>query len=242
MMRLNKLTRIGLILYFFFYLIFPNLAISQNFKKDILINIQNGLNNRDYNSISEYFEGNEIINLKDKFSKIIKEFPNAKWLIKISDKNQKNNNNIFHIKFSGSKVLNNKEYILNSNFDYNFVLINGKITKGVIKNLLTTVRNDKNKIDLDISIPDKVLTGSNYDIDIIVNNPLDNSILAGGIKEYQEDSLLNEPIILEPLSSGGLYKMTRAPSKPGIQIWSGMIAHPEGLISFTKTVDIIDEF
>lgn len=240
-MRINKLPRIGLILYFFFYLIFPNLAISQNFKNDILINIQNGLNNRDYKSISEYFEGNEIINLKDKFSKTIKEFPNAKWLIKISDANQ-NNNYIFHIKFSGSKVINNKEYILNSNFDYKFILVNGKITNGVIKNLLTTVRNDKNKLDIDILIPDKVLTGSNYYLDIIVNNPLDNSIIAGGIKEYQEDSLFDEPIILEPLSSGGLYKVTRAPSKPGSQIWSGMIAHPKGLISFIKTVDILEEF
>ena len=50
-----------------------------------------------------------------------------------------------------------------------------------------------------------------------------------------------QDIILEPLASGGIFKMTRAPSKPGIQIWSGIIAHPEGMITFTKSIDIVDE-
>ena len=35
--------------------------------------------------------------------------------------------------------------------------------------------------------------------------------------------------------------MTRAPSKPGLQIWSGIIAHPNGIITFTKSVDIVEK-
>ena len=35
--------------------------------------------------------------------------------------------------------------------------------------------------------------------------------------------------------------MTRAPSKPGIQIWSGIIAHPKGIITFTKSIDIVEK-
>jgi len=46
---------------------------------------------------------------------------------------------------------------------------------------------------------------------------------------------------LEPLASGGIFKMTRAPSKPGVQIWSGIIAHPEGMITFTKSIDIVEK-
>ena len=48
-------------------------------------------------------------------------------------------------------------------------------------------------------------------------------------------------ILMEPLASGVIYKMTRAPSKPGIQIWSGIIAHPDGIITFTKSINIVDE-
>ena len=66
-------------------------------------------------------------------------------------------------------------------------------------------------------------------------------IIAGAINAHQVDSFLEEEILLEPLASGGIFKITRAPSKPGIQIWSGIIAHPEGMITFTKSVDIVDK-
>ena len=66
-------------------------------------------------------------------------------------------------------------------------------------------------------------------------------IIAGAIKPHQVDSFFEQEILLEPLTSGGIFKMTRAPSKSGIQIWSGVIAHPNGIISFTKSIDIVDE-
>ena len=100
--------------------------------------------------------------------------------------------------------------------------MNGKINKGTIKNLFTIIRNDDNNIDISFEIPDKVLTGSKYDIDIILNKPLEEVIIAGAIKPHQVNSLFEQEILLEPLASGGIFKMTRAPSKPGIQIWSGI--------------------
>ena len=66
-------------------------------------------------------------------------------------------------------------------------------------------------------------------------------IIAGAIKPHQVNSFFEQEILLEPLPSGGIFKTTRAPSKPGIQIWSGMIAHPNGMITFTKSIDIVDE-
>ena len=119
--------------------------------------------------------------------------------------------------------------------------VNGKIDQGIIKNLFTTIRNDDDQIDISFEIPDKVLTGSKYDIDIILNKPLDEVMIAGAIKPHQENSFFEQEILLEPLSSGGIFKITRAPSKPGIQIWSGIIAHPQGIITFTKSIDIVDE-
>jgi len=80
-----------------------------------------------------------------------------------------------------------------------------------------------------------------YDIDNILNKPVEEVIIAGSIKPHQVNSFFEQEISLEPLASGGIFKMTRAPSKPGIQIWSGIIAHPEGMITFTKSIDIVDK-
>ena len=225
------------LVYIFFYLISTEFAISQSKTNEILLYLENGLNQRDFGVIKKYFEEKESNKIKERFSKLIKEFPNSKWTIK-----NNNNKDYADINISGSKIVNGKKFILESNFNYHYSFKKGKIQKGLIKSHLTTIRNDRNSLDINFSIPNNVLTGTNYEIDIIVNNPLEDNLIAGGIKSHQLDSLIQPKIKLEPLVSGGIFKITRAPTKPGTQIWTGIIAHPEGLISFTKTVNIIQEY
>jgi hypothetical protein len=240
MFNLKLFKNIGVPLYLFIYLIFPYSAISQNLKIDFIRNIENSLNARDFESVLKNLSYDKELNIPKQFSKIINDFPDSKWKIK----NLKSNipdKNILRINVSGEKIVDGEIHKLESNFDYLFSIVNGKINEGIINNLFTTIRNDENKIDISFKIPDKVLTGSTYDIDIILNKPLEEVIIAGSIKPHQVNSLFEQEISLEPLASGGVFKMTRAPSKPGIQIWSGIIVHPDGIITFTKSVEIVDE-
>ena len=240
MFNFNLFNNIGVTLYLFIYLIFPYSAITQTLKVDFIRNLENSLNTRDLEFIRENFRNNENLNIPKQFSKIINDFPDSKWKIK-SLKSDIPNQDILRIKVLGKKIDNGEIYILESNFDYLFSIVNGKIYGGIIKNLFTTIRNDDKKIDISFKIPDKVLTGSKYDIDIILNQPLEEVIIAGAIKPHQVNSLFEQEILLEPLASGGIFKITRAPSKPGVQIWSGIIAHPNGMITFTKSIDIVDK-
>jgi len=238
--NLNLFKNIGLLLYLFVYLIFPYSAITQTLKVDFIRNLEKSLNAKDLEFIRKNFRNEESQNIPKQFSKIINDFPNSKWKIKRL-KSKIPNEDILRIKVSGEKIVNGETYILESKFDYLFSIVNGKIDEGIIKNLFTIIRNDEQKIDISFRIPDRVLTGSKYDIDIILNKPLEEVIIAGAIKPHQVDSFFEQEILLEPLTSGGIFKMTRAPSKSGIQIWSGIIAHPNGMISFTKSIDIVDE-
>ena len=240
MFNLNLFKNIGVPLYLFIYLIIPYSAITQTLKVDFVRNLEKSLNVQDLEFIRKNFRNDESQNITKQFSKIINDFPESKWKIKRL-KSKIPNENILRIIVSGEKIVNGEIYILDSKFDYLYSIVNGKIDEGIIRNLFTTIRNDDNRINISFNIPDKVLTGSKYDIDIILNNPLEEVIIAGGIKPHQVNSLFEQEILLEPLVSGGIFKMTRAPSKPGIQIWSGLIAHPKGMISFTKSIDIVDE-
>ena len=240
MLNLNLFRNIGFPLYLFIYLILPYSAITQTLKVDFIRNLETSLNKRDLDFIRKSFRNDENQNIPKQFSKIVNDFPDSKWKIKRIKSNIPNKE-ILRIKVSGKKIVNGEIHILESDFDYVFSVLNGKIDEGTIKNLFTTVRNDDKKIDISFKIPEKVLTGSKYDIDIILNKPLEEVIIAGAIKPHQVNSLFEQEILLEPLASGGIFKMTRAPSKPGIQIWSGIIAHPEGMITFTKSIDIVDE-
>ena len=239
--KLNSFSKLFSLVYLFFYLISAKNAISENFKQEILVTLENNLNKRNIDFIDKLFEDNESEKIIRKYNKLIYEFPNIKWKIKdISRKNA--SNKIINIDLTGSKVIYDKKYVLASNFNYIFSIENGKFKDPQIKNHLTTIRNDNQELDLDILIPDRVLTGSNYDLDIIINSPLNGSIIAGTIYQYQESNLIKKDFNLLPLASGGLFKVTRAPSKPGNQIWTGLIVHPKGLISFTKSVEIIENF
>jgi len=240
MFNLNLFKKIGVPLYLFIYLIIPYSAITQTLKVDFIKNLENSLNARNLEFIRKNFRNNENQNISKQFSKIINDFPDSKWKIKRLKSNFQNKD-ILRIKVLGKKIVKGEIHIFESNFDYLFSIVNGKIDEGIIKNLFTTIRTDDNKIDISFKIPDKVLTGSKYDIDIILNKPLEEVIIAGAIKPHQVNSLFEQEILLEPLASGGIFKMTRAPTKPGIQLWSGIIAHPFGMITFTKSIDIVDE-
>ena len=240
MFNLNFFRNIGFPLYLFIYLIIPYSAITQTLKVDFIRNLENSLNKRDLEFIKKNFRNDEKQNIPKQFSKIVNDFPDSKWKIKRLKSNVPNKE-ILRIKVSGEKMVNGEMYTLNSNFDYLFSIVNGKIDQGIVKNLFTTIRNDDKKIDISFKIPEKVLTGSKYDIDIILNKPLEDVIIAGSIKPHEVNSFFEQEILLEPLATGGIFKMTRAPSKPGIQIWSGMIAHPKGIITFTKSIDIVDD-
>ena len=240
MFNLNSFRNIGIPIYIFIYLIFPHSAIAQTTKVDLRRNIENALNSRNLKFIKQSFTNEENLKITKKFSKILKEFPDSKWKIKKLKSNNPSEE-IYQIKVIGKKLVQGEIYILESKFNYLFSAVNGKINQGTIKKLFTIIRSDDKKIDISFSIPDKVLTGTKYDIDIILNDPLEEVIIAGGIKAHQVESFLEPEIDLEPLVSGGIYKMTRAPSKPGIQIWSGIIAHPKGIITFTKSIDIVEK-
>ena len=240
MFNLNLFKNIGVPLYLFIYLIFPYSAISQTLKIDFIRNIENSLNARDFESVLKNLSYDKELNIPKQFSKIINDFPDSKWKIK-NLKSNITDKNILRINVSGEKIVDGEIHKLESNFDYLFSIVNGKIDEGTIKNLFTTIRTDNNKVDIIFKIPDKVLTGSKYDIDIILNKPLEEVIIAGAIKPHQVNSLFEQEILLEPLVSGGIFKMTRAPTKPGIQLWSGIIAHPLGMITFTKSIDIVDQ-
>ncbi len=227
-------------LYLFIYLIMPSAAITQTLKADFIRTLEHSLNTRDLEFIKKNLGNDENQNIPKQFSKIVNDFPNSKWRIKRLQSDIPNKY-ILRIKVSGEKIVNEEKHMLKSNFDYFFSIVNGKIDEGIINNLFTTIRNDNNKIDVTFRFPDKVLTGSKYDIDIILNKPLEEVIIAGAIKPHQVNSFFEQEILLEPLASGGIFKTTRAPSKPGIQIWSGIIAHPKGMITFTKSIDIVDK-
>ena len=91
MNKFNSFSKLISIFYIFFYLISSTFAICEDNFKKIFQNIETELNERNFAVLEKYFDKNEKINFKNKFYKLITEFPDAKWEIinskSINDKN-----------------------------------------------------------------------------------------------------------------------------------------------------------
>ena len=95
-----------------------------------------------------------------------------------------------------------------------------------------------------VQIPDAVLTGSRYDVDVILDEPLGEAMVAGGLMALtpaQVRAQVSPDVQLEPLGSGGLFKSVQAPFQPGVQAWAAMLVHPDGVITVTKQVRVVND-
>lgn len=106
------------------------------------------------------------------------------------------------------------------------------------------LRSGEADLPVTVMIPDTVLTGERYDVDVIVDEPLDGAILAGGITDLTGDQVtaLDSPSLrIGALGGGGLFRVVRAPLNPGEQTWAVLLVHPDGLVSASKRVQVVSE-
>ncbi len=106
----------------------------------------------------------------------------------------------------------------------------------------TTLRSGEVDLPISVLIPDAVLTGQRYDVDVIFDDPLDGQVAAGGIAALtpsQISALETPDLELAALGGGGLFKTVQAPLSPGSQTWAVLLVHPKGIVSTTKRVRVV---
>lgn len=120
----------------------------------------------------------------------------------------------------------------------------GLITDQEVLNEQSLLVNARGDLPVTLLIPDTVLTGSRYDVDVILDEPLGQAMVAGGLialTPAQVRAQTSPDIQLEPLGSGGLFKSVKAPFQPGVQTWAAMLVHPDGVITVTKQVRVVSD-
>jgi len=104
------------------------------------------------------------------------------------------------------------------------------------------LRSGDPNLRVSLLIPEAVLTGQRYDLDVVFDDPLNGAIAAGAIKPISINELLNlqsPDLQLEALGGGGLFKTVQAPYQPGSQTWGVLLVHPKGIVAASKQVRIV---
>ena len=220
--------------------LYINSALSKNIDNQFSSNqLELILNQKKYSLLKELFLEESFKQFNKKYLDFRKNYKDIIWSI-----NTKNNNletKILDVKIKSKRKIGAQVFNLNSKQTVEIKTFNKKIKSYKVINEESILSSQSSPLVIKIISPEKVLTGERYEFNLIVEKPLDKSLIASGIivlKDKEGINISNDQFGIKPNQSGGLFKYIQAPLEPGFQTISAIITHPEGIYSITKKIKV----
>ena len=172
---------------------------------------------------------------------LLRQFPDARWQLS-PGKPLRDGRSTVQLQVTGSRQEGPIRYRLEAQQQLVLGSSGGRINAQTVIREQSLLRSGEAELPVSLLIPDAVLTGQRYDFDVVLDQPLKDSVLAGGISELSREaiaSLRSPDISLGALNGGGIFKTIQAPYKPGSQSWAVLLMHPEGTVSVSRMVRVV---
>lgn len=143
---------------------------------------------------------------------------------------------------TGTQTVNGQALKLNSTLQARHKFQNRKIVEQEVLAESNQITSGDKPPTVKISLPNQVRTGQEFNFDAIVQEPLENDLLLGAVLEepVNVNGYLKTPTLdLEPLSSGGIFKVGRAPNSPSSQWISAVLVRHGGMTMVTQRLRIV---
>jgi hypothetical protein len=226
-----------------FLLLYPisiNSAFSQNIDNHLLsYQLEEVLNNQNDDLLKDLFLDKSLKKFNKQYLLFRKKYKDAQWSIRAIKNYQ--GITFLDVKITSTRKIGDQIYNLNSKQTVKIVTFQNKIKSYKIINEESILNSQKSPLIVKIISPNKVLTGEKYELNFIIEKPLDNSLIATGIivlENNENIKISNDQFRIKPNQSGGLFKYIQAPLEPGFQTISAIITHPEGIYSITKKIKV----
>ena len=229
-----------LISFLLFYPLTINSALSKNIDNQFLSNqLEKTLNANRNDLLKELFVKKSFKKFNKNYIDFQKNYFDTNWSIKTISSDQEKT--ILDIKITSKTEINDEIYILNSKQIVKIETFNNKVKSYKIINEESILNSEDSPLVVKIISPDNVLTGERYEMNLIIEKPLDKSLIASGmivLKNNRDINLSNDKFGIKPNQSGGLFKYIQAPLEPGSQTISAIITHPAGIYAITKKIKV----
>jgi hypothetical protein len=142
---------------------------------------------------------------------------------------------------SGSQVQVGKPTSIAAKIQSRQRIVGGKIAQQQILTEQVRSTSGSKPPTVDMVLPDKLRPSEEYNVDVIVQEPLNDDVMMGAINEQAVNSNgYGKPTSykLELLSTGGLFKTARAPNKVGDYWISAVFVRPDGMTTITRRVHV----
>ena len=221
----------------------PALAASGD-DTDLSARLQQALNSDDrVQALSALMTPDQASTLIDRFRRFSMRFPETRWAVR-PDQPLADGRSTVKLAVSGTRQQDGLSYSFKAKQRLALSTAGGLITAQEVLSDQSVLTSASKPLPISLMIPDTVLTGSRYDVDVVVDQPLGRALLAGGLTPVTAQQVLGQEspdVQLEPLGGGGLFKSVQAPFQPGVQTWAALLVHPDGVITVSKRVQVVDD-
>ena len=206
--------------------------------------LQQALNADDrVQALSALMAPDQATTLIDRFRRFGKRFPETRWAVRTGQPLADGRSTV-NLSVSGTRQQDGLSYSFKARQRVALSVEGGLITDQEVLSDQSVLTSARKPLPISLMIPDRVLTGSRYDVDVVVDQPLGKALLAGGLTPVTAQQVLvqeSPDVPLEPLGGGGLFKSVQAPFQPGVQTWAALLVHPDGVITVSKRVQVVDD-
>jgi len=224
----------------FLYPLLINPALSKNIENNLFTyQLEEILNQGKDDLLKDFFLPKTFNKFNKQYLIFREKYKDAKWSIKTI---RNDPNKLFlEIKITSRRKLGEQIYNLYTKQTVRIETYKNKVKDYKVIDEESILNSEKSPLIVKIVSPSKVLTGEKYEINLIIEEPLDNSLTASGIivhKGKENMNISNNLFRIKPNQSGGLFKYIQAPLEPGFQTISAIITHPGGIYSITKKIKV----
>ena len=206
--------------------------------------LQTALNSGSASAFDTLASGDLQPVLAERYQRFLQDFPEVTWQVEPAALTPDGRPTL-SLQVRGAAESQGLSYSLEASEQIAIRLEGGELVEQELLAQQSLLRSGERPLAVDVAIPDVVLTGSRYDVDLIVEKPLGQALVAGGLVDLSDEQLsaqIRPNLPLAPQGGGGLFKSVQAPQQPGSQTWAVMLVHPDGVVTATKRVRVVSSY
>ncbi|MDX2243580.1 MAG: nuclear transport factor 2 family protein [Leptolyngbyaceae cyanobacterium bins.302] len=218
--------------------------------KTLLTGIDTAANSQNVRSVAEFFSPNfthsDGLNrqtLQESLAVLWKRYPKLNYRTELKSWKREGSaiiaDTVTYI--TGVKKEGDREFKLDAQLEARQRVENQKIVSQEVLNERSQITSGSNPPTLKINLPEQVRGGQEFTFDAVVQEPLGDDLLMGAALEeaIKPEGFLNITTAnLEPLPSGGIFKVGRAPNNAEQHWLSAVVVRHDGITMVTQRLRI----
>lgn len=220
--------------------------------KDILTQIDAAANRRDASAVMQFYgtnfkhsDGLTRASMEKAISQLWQRYSQLNYRTELKDWKSEGNGIVAETVtyITGTKPSNGTTVKLESMLRSRQRIENQKIVQQEILGERTQQMSGANPPKIEVLLPEQVRPGQSFNFDVIVQEPLGDSLLLGAaLEDTIKPELYAKPseFKLDLLPAGGIFKMGKAPTKPQDHWLSAVLVRKDGMTMVTQRLPVVN--